>query len=111
MNWDEAINRISLCREYEENLDFKLAVDYIKRTHEWDVQECIEVHKTNFELAEALEFFFDYFKENPVCELCAKFDPGSGNYGYTKECENCGWYPWADENKIPFRWVWRGKKK
>lgn len=40
---------------------------------------------------------------NP-CEICKGYDEKSPNYGYTDFCEDCFWYPWADEEKCPNKW-------
>lgn len=40
---------------------------------------------------------------NP-CEICKGYDEKSPNYGYTEYCEDCFWYPWADEEKCPNKW-------
>lgn len=38
------------------------------------------------------------------CEICKGYDEKSPNYGYTDFCEDCFWYPWADEEKCPNKW-------
>lgn len=38
------------------------------------------------------------------CEICKGYDEKSPNYGYTEFCEDCFWYPWADEEKCPNKW-------
>ena len=45
------------------------------------------------------DFFLDYFKKNPNCEFCKNS---------SLDCENCGWYPWTDENVVPYNWEWKG---
>lgn len=44
---------------------------------------------------------------NP-CEICKGHDEKSPNYGYTEYCEDCFWYPWADEEKCPNKWELKG---
>lgn len=39
-----------------------------------------------------------------LCESCKGHDEKSPNYGYTEYCEDCFWYPWADEEKCPNKW-------
>lgn len=45
-------------------------------------------------------------REHP-CDICKGYDGKSCNYGYTEYCEGCMWYPWADENTCPNKWVWK----
>lgn len=42
------------------------------------------------------------------CEFCKGYDEKSPNYGYTEFCEDCFWYPWADETKCPNKWELKG---
>lgn len=39
-----------------------------------------------------------------ICNFCKGHDEKSCNYGYTEYCEDCFWYPWADEEKCPNKW-------
>lgn len=39
-----------------------------------------------------------------LCEICKGYDEKSLNCGYTEYCEDCFWYPWADEEKCPNKW-------
>lgn len=41
------------------------------------------------------------------CIKCKHYDKASPNYGYTEECENCGTYPWFDD-EAESKWEWRG---
>lgn len=41
------------------------------------------------------------------CIKCKHYDEASPNYGYTEECENCGTYPWFDD-EAESKWEWRG---
>lgn len=43
------------------------------------------------------------------CIKCKHYDEASPNYGYTEECENCGTYPWFDD-EAESKWEWRGIK-
>ena len=38
------------------------------------------------------------------CEICKGYDEKSPNYGYTEYCDDCFWYPWADEEQCPNKW-------
>lgn len=50
------------------------------------------------------DMLIHFFKTHPVCRLCKYYDKESLNYGYTTACEDCGWYPWADEETVPYHW-------
>lgn len=39
-----------------------------------------------------------------ICNFCKGHDEKSCNYGYTEYCEDCFWYPWADEEKCASKW-------
>lgn len=58
-------------------------------------------------LSQALE---DLKNRENYCEICKGYDPDSPNYGYTEYCKDCMWYPWADENTCPNKWVWKRLK-
>ena len=42
------------------------------------------------------------------CGYCKHY-MNEEEYGdYSPECRKCGWYPWNDEDKVPYLWEWRG---
>lgn len=76
--------------------------------------ECESLSKHIEECADAIE---QLIKERDAavadltvfykCKICKHYNEKSANYGYTEFCENCGAYPWADDEE-PNKWEWRG---
>lgn len=103
MHTMDAIDR-SFSAGYEQG-----AKDY-KEQRDLLLQENAELVGKIEQLTKERDALLDHCKKYPYCHFCKNFDEEneeSENYGHTKECDDCGWYTWADY-ELPYKWEWRG---
>lgn len=90
----------------------KAHIDYLKRLLDKQNKRIFNLVKERYwkdkrirELETENEKLKDIVRDNKFCcEVCKGHDEKSPNYGYTEYCEDCFWYPWADEEKCPNKW-------
>lgn len=95
--------------------DYVMYEDYDEGTDgEWEYlgmrDNGINEHITKFcpecgekmDCAEAMFYIYG-------CGACVYYDEDSLNSGYTKECRDCGFYPWAsDELSLKYKYKYLG---
>lgn len=92
-DWGEYIAHLNILL----NIKDERISTLVKERH-WKDKRIRELETENEKLKDAIRNSTYY------CEICKGYDEKSPNYGYTDFCENCFWYPWADEEQCPNKW-------
>lgn len=92
-DWGEYIAHLNILLNIKDEHISKL-----KKERYWKDKRIRQLETENEKLKDAVRNH-----TNP-CEICKGYDEKSCNYGYTEFCEDCFWYPWADEEKCPNKW-------
>lgn len=92
-SWDEYISHLNILLNKKDERIFKL-----EKERYWKDKRVRQLEAENEKLKDAIR------NHTNSCEICKGHDENSCNYGYTEYCEDCFWYPWADEEKCPNKW-------